>query len=190
MRQLRLPLLAASSDPALADPPTPTPDGRGLLHWAAAVRGCAQSCLLVSMDGAVIAVSDAAAKLLGADCRPGVPVQDCWHELSLQAGEAPPKTSLLSRTMTTGSAAHSVLSLELPRGPATLQVMVAPLQVAGPDPVALLAFLWPLASSNGAANVHVPEPVPATPATPSHRVTVGANARGGRRSVPTVSACT
>lgn len=150
MRQLRMPLRA---DPVAPKSPPPTGEGHRLVEWARSVCGSAQACLLVSMEGVVIAVSEPAARLLGPTARPGVAVEECWHELSLQAGEAPPPTSLLSRTMRTGSPAHSVLSLGLPTGPSAVQVMAAPLQVAGSDAVALLAFLWPMASHGSTVRI-------------------------------------
>jgi hypothetical protein len=155
MRQLRMPLRVDAPSPA-ARPTTPPPDSGGVVQWAASVRGSAQACLLVSMDGVVIAVSEPAQRLLGAGARPGVAVEECWRELSMQVGEPPPQTSLLSRTISTGSPAHSVLSLDLPAGPTTMQVMAAPLQVAGVPAVALLAFLWPMATQSGYSSVRVP----------------------------------
>lgn len=146
MRQLRMALLAAPQDPNDAS-------GGGLPRWAACVRRSAQPCLLLSVEDVLIDISEPARRLLGAAARPGAPLADCWHELSMQSGQGVPRSSLLSRSLACGSPAHSVLRLALASGPATVQVVAAPLQDSGARAEALLAFFW-LMSTHSEPGVH------------------------------------
>lgn len=148
MRQLRIALVAAPQDSDDAD-------GGRLLRWATCVRRSAQPCLLLSVEDVLIDISEPAQGLLGTAARPGAPLARWWHEMSWQAGEAAPQPSLLSRTLATGSPAHSVVVLGLPSGPATVQVVAAPLQSRGATAEALLAFLW-LMSPRSEPVVRVP----------------------------------
>jgi hypothetical protein len=143
-RELRIPLQASAPLPRRP---------AGVVAWSSAVGDSAQPCVLMSTDGVLIVASEPAARMLGPSARPGVGVETWWHELSLHAGDAPSRASMLGRAIAIGSPAHSVLVLDLPDGPTTVQVMAAPLHAGEGRVSALLAFFWPMSSSATAVPV-------------------------------------
>lgn len=132
MRVLRMPLV---------EPAEPTGTD-GLIDWVAAIRSSEQPCLLVAVDGALITLSEPARALFGPAARPGLPMTMWWRERGLQPGDGAPQSTLLERTINTGAPAHSVLALELSDAPATVQVLIAPLQRHDASALGVLAFVW------------------------------------------------
>lgn len=134
MRQLRIPLQWDSRPRA----------GGQLASWAHAVRGSRQACLLVGVDGALIALSAGAQALLGQDARPGLPQSGWWQEVFAQSANPQTEHSLLARAAASGTPAHSVIQLVIRDRPTMVQVLVAPVDEEAGAGEALLVFLRPV----------------------------------------------
>jgi len=115
-----------------------------LADWAQCVRRTRQPCLLVGIDGQMIAISASARTLLGDAARPGMPESSWWVEQFPFSTAPVQERSLLSRATASGTAAHSVVQLVLDEVPVTMQVLVAPLETTGAGTDALLVFLRPV----------------------------------------------
>jgi hypothetical protein len=115
-----------------------------LAEWAQCVRRTRQPCLLVGIEGALIAISATARNLLGDDARPGLPESAWWIEQFPFSSTPVQERSLISRATASGTAAHSVVQLVLDDVPVTMQVLVAPLETTGAGTDALLVFLRPV----------------------------------------------
>jgi hypothetical protein len=115
-----------------------------LAEWAQCVRRTRQPCLLVGIEGALIAISATARNLLGDDARPGLPESAWWIEQFPFSSTPVRERSLISRATASGTAAHSVVQLVLDDVPVTMQVLVAPLETTGAGTDALLVFLRPV----------------------------------------------
>jgi hypothetical protein len=136
VRELHIPLHHPDSRPR---------DGAGeLSSWARCVQQAHQPCLLVAIDGNLVAISDSARSLLGPLARPGLPETSWWREKFLYAPTPSNERSLIARAAASGTAAHSVVQLVLDDVPVTVQVLVAPLETAGIVAEALLVFLRPV----------------------------------------------
>lgn len=122
----------------------PLPAPGELADWAQCVRRARQPCVLVGIDGALVAISATARDLLGDAARPGMPEKAWWREQFPFATTPDAERSLLARAAASGTAAHSVVPLVLDDVPVTMQVLVAPLETAGPTTDALLVFLRPV----------------------------------------------
>jgi hypothetical protein len=122
--------------------PLPAPGELG--DWAQSVRRTRQPCLLVGVDGALVAISATARDLLGEDARPGMPETTWWREQFPFSPTPVAERSLLARAAASGTAAHSVVQLVLDDVPVTMQVLVAPLETTGPTTDALLVFVRPV----------------------------------------------
>jgi hypothetical protein len=120
-----------------------TPDNE-LSVWARCVRRTRQPCLLLGIDGALVAISSTARDLLGEEARPGMPETAWWRERFPHSATPDHDRSLLSRAAASGTAAHSVVQLVLDDVPVTMQVLVAPLETIGPTADALLVFVRPV----------------------------------------------
>jgi hypothetical protein len=115
-----------------------------LAEWAQCVRRTRQPCLLVGIDGALVAISASARTLLGDAARPGLPESTWWVEQYAFSATPAQERSLISRATASGTAAHSVVQLMLDEVPVTMQVLVAPLETTGAGTDALLIFLRPV----------------------------------------------
>ena len=124
--------------------PMPLPEPVELSEWAQCVRRTRQPCLLVGVDGALIAISATARDLLGENARPGMPESSWWREKYPFAPAPVAERSLLARAAASGTAAHSVVPLILDDVAVTMQVLVAPLETTGLSADALLVFLRPV----------------------------------------------
>jgi hypothetical protein len=122
----------------------PLPAHGELAEWAQCVRRTRQPCLLVGLDGALVAISASARDLLGDAARPGMPETSWWREQFPFSAVPIAERSLLARAAASGTAAHSVVQLILDDVPVTMQVLVAPLETSGPKTDALLVFLRPV----------------------------------------------
>jgi hypothetical protein len=140
VRQLRIPLQRDIRPRA----------GGQLADWAHAVRGSSQACLLVGIDGALIALSAGSRALLGRDARPGLPQSGWWQEVFTQSANPQSEHSLLARAAASGTPAHSVIQLVVEGRPAMVQVLVAPVDDAAGASEALLVFLRPVGESASA----------------------------------------
>lgn len=124
--------------------PIPLPTPGELADWAQCVRRTRQPCLLVDVDGALVAISATARDLLGEAARPGMPESAWWRERFPFSAVPVAERSLLARAAASGTAAHSVVQLLLDDVPVTMQVLVAPLETVGASADALLVFLRPV----------------------------------------------
>jgi hypothetical protein len=115
-----------------------------LADWAQCVRRTRQPCLLVGIDGQLVAISASARTLLGDAARPGMPETMWWTEQFPFSATPAQERSLISRATASGTAAHSVVQLMLDDVPVTMQVLVAPLETTGAGTDALLVFLRPV----------------------------------------------
>jgi len=115
-----------------------------LADWAQCVRRTRQPCLLVGIDGQLVAISASARNLLGDGARPGMPESMWWVEQFPFSAMPVQERSLISRATASGTAAHSVVQLVLDEVPVTMQVLVAPLETTGSGTDALLVFLRPV----------------------------------------------
>jgi hypothetical protein len=115
-----------------------------LTDWATCVRRTRQPCLLLGLDGGLVAISATARDLLGDTARPGMPESSWWVEQYAFSSSPGQERSLLSRATASGTAAHSVVQLILDDVPVTMQVLVAPLETTGAGTDALLVFLRPV----------------------------------------------
>ena len=122
----------------------PSPAPGELADWAQCVRSTRQPCLLLGVDGALVAISATARDLLGEAARPGMPESNWWREKFPFSAVPVAERSLLARAAASGTAAHSVVQLILDDVPVTMQVLVAPLETAGTSTDALLVFLRPV----------------------------------------------
>jgi hypothetical protein len=122
--------------------PLPTPGE--LSEWAQCVRRTRQPCLLIGVDGALVAISATARGLLGDAARPGMPETSWWREQFPFSTAPVAERSLIARATASGTAAHSVVQLILDDVPVTMQVLVAPLETTGAGTDALLVFLRPV----------------------------------------------
>ena len=122
----------------------PLPAPGELADWAQCVRRTRQPCLLMGVDGALVAISGTARDLLGESARPGMPESSWWRERFPFSGVPVAERSLLARAAASGTAAHSVVQLILDDVPVTMQVLVAPLETTGVNADALLVFLRPV----------------------------------------------
>ncbi|HET7530339.1 MAG TPA: PAS domain-containing protein [Mycobacteriales bacterium] len=136
MRELHMPLQRQVGRPR-------TGPGE-LAEWAKRVRRTQQPCLLVGIDGALVAISETARGLLGPNARPGMPESSWWLEQFPHAPTPSRERSLLARAAASGTAAHSVVQLLLDDVAVTMQVLVAPLETTSSDTDALLVFLRPV----------------------------------------------
>ena len=136
MRQLHMPLQRRDARPR-------TGPGE-LADWGQCVRRTRQPCLLIGIDGRIVAISATARDLLGDDARPGMPESSWWTEQYPFSSTPGQERSLLSRATASGTAAHSVVQLILDDVPVTMQVLVAPLETGGAGTDALLVFLRPV----------------------------------------------
>jgi hypothetical protein len=136
VRQLQMPLQRRDARPR-------TGPGE-LSEWAQCVRRTRQPCLLLGIDGALMAISATARDLLGDAARPGMPENSWWLEQFPFSSSPGQERSLLSRATASGTAAHSVVQLMLDDVPVTMQVLVAPLETTGAGTDALLVFLRPV----------------------------------------------
>jgi len=151
VRQLRMPLQSAAPRQGLdaqasydADPQATEPGE--LMDWARCVRRTSLACLLVGIDGHLIAISEAARDMLGDNARPGLSETTWWLE-EFPHSQAPARErSLLARAAASGTPGHSVVQLHLPDGMAMVQVLVAPLETTGAATDALLVFVRPVAA--------------------------------------------
>jgi PAS domain-containing protein len=134
VRQLRIPLQAGIEPRA----------GGQLAEWAHAVRTSPQACLLTGIDGALIALSEEARRLLGPTARPGLPHAHWWQERFPHSSTPEREQSLLSRTAASGAPAHSVIQLLLGEKAAMVQVIIAPLEDDIGVAEALLVFIRPV----------------------------------------------
>jgi hypothetical protein len=134
VRRLHIPLQADAGPRA----------GGQLAEWALAVRTSAQACLLTGIDGALVALSEEAGRLLGPGARPGLPHPHWWRERFPHSPTPEREQSLLSRTAASGAPAHSVIQLVLGDHPAMVQVIVAPLEDDTRAAKALLVFIRPV----------------------------------------------
>ena len=115
-----------------------------LADWAQCVRRTRQPCLLVGIDGHLVAISASARNLLGDAARPGMPEAMWWVEQFPFSTDPVHERSLISRATASGTAAHSVVQLVLDEVPVTMQVLLAPLETTGAGTDALLVFLRPV----------------------------------------------
>jgi hypothetical protein len=115
-----------------------------LVDWAQCVRRTRQPCLLVGLDGGLVAISATARDLLGEAARPGMAESTWWLEQFPHSATPGSERSLIARAAASGTAAHSVVQLLLDDVPVTMQVLVAPLETNGPETDALLVFLRPV----------------------------------------------
>jgi hypothetical protein len=115
-----------------------------LADWAQCVRRTRQPCLLVGIDGVLMAISATARDLLGDAARPGRPERTWWIEQFPFSATPVQERSLISRATASGTAAHSVVQLMLDEVPVTMQVLLAPLETTGAGTDALLVFLRPV----------------------------------------------
>ena len=136
MRELHLPLRRQAATPRTAS--------GGLGTWAECIRSTKQPCLLMALDGNLIAISASARDLLGEDARPGLPERRWWREQFRHSPSPAQERSLLARAAASGDAAHSVVQLLLDDVPVTIQVLVAPLETTGAGTNALVVFLRPV----------------------------------------------
>jgi PAS domain-containing protein len=134
VRQLRIPL---------QDGVEPRAGGQ-LADWAQAVRTSPQACLLTGIDGALVALSPEARRLLGPTARPGLPHAHWWQEKFPHSATPEREQSLLSRTAASGAPAHSVIQLVLCEQPTMVQVIVSPLEDDLGVAEALLIFIRPV----------------------------------------------
>lgn len=137
MRELHMPLQRRREAA-----PLPAPGELG--DWAQCVRRTRQPCLLVGLDGGLVAISATARDLLGENARPGMPEGVWWREQFPFSTVPVAERSLLARAAASGTAAHSVVQLILDDVPVTMQVLVAPLETTGAGADALLVFLRPV----------------------------------------------
>ena len=124
--------------------PIQLPGPGELEDWAQCVRRTRQPCVLVGVDGALIAMSASARELLGDAARPGMPESAWWREQFPFSSIPMAERSLLARAAASGTAAHSVVQLILDDVPVTMQVLVAPLETTDQGADALLVFLRPV----------------------------------------------
>jgi PAS fold len=136
VRQLHMPLVRNDALPRTAP--------AELVDWGRCVRGTRQACLLVGVDGALVAISPPALGMLGPAARPGMPETQWWLEQFPHSAAPSQERSLLSRAAASGTAAHSVVPLLLDEVPVTVQVLVAPLATRGGAIDALLVFVQPV----------------------------------------------
>ena len=137
MRQLHMPLQRV-------DTPVSAAPG-GLVDWANCVRGSRQACLLVGIDGHLIALSETARACFGDAARPGVAETMWWLEEFPQSPAPAFERSLLARAAASGAPGHSVVQLRLRDAIVMVQVLVAPLETTGRTD-ALLVFIRPVAA--------------------------------------------
>src|SRR5205823_11886274 len=88
VRQLRMPLQWTPARPSATG---------GLVDWANAVRASRQVCLLLGVDGHLVAISEPARALLGDTARPGMSETSWWVEDFPYSPSPRQERSLLAR---------------------------------------------------------------------------------------------
>src|SRR5947208_15338285 len=111
VRELHMPLQRRDARPRTAP--------GELADWAQCVRRTRQPCLLVGIDGHLVAISASARTLLGDAARPGMPESAWWVEQYAFSSTPAADRSLISRATASGTAAHSVVQLVLDEVPVT-----------------------------------------------------------------------
>jgi len=137
VRQLRMPLQWTPARPSATG---------GLVDWANAVRASRQVCLLLGVDGHLVAISEPARALLGDTARPGMSETSWWVEDFPYSPSPRQERSLLARAAASGAPGHSVIQLRLGDTVTMVQVLVAPLETMSSEADALLVFVRPVAA--------------------------------------------